>query len=184
MALILAQDGGTPENPWVAGARSTLGNRYQFGGRLRNGEGIDCYGTMLAGAERATGCGWKSFSVKPTELVATIGKPLPAPNPVASTDPQLDRLQPGDVIMLVDFIENTAEPSIGSLDGKPVWVWHVGVFSGDGRWIVGDHFAGKAIETDLGQYLADHADTYAGVFVVRPNGAKPTTCRRHPPMVR
>ncbi len=181
--LTLAQDGGTPENPWVAGARTTLGIRYDFGGRVRGTEGIDCYGTMLAGAERATGCGWRSFTVKPTELVATIGAPLDSPNPVPSTDPHLERLQPGDVVMLVDFIENPAEPSIGTLDGKPVWVWHVGVFSGDGLWIVGDHFAGKAVETDLAAYLEEHAQTYAGLYVVRPSGKKPPVCRRHPPVV-
>lgn len=63
-----------------------------------------------------------------------------------------------------------------------MWVWHVGIASGDGRWVVGDHHAGKVIETGLQAYLRANADEYAAVNVVRPAGQKPKACRKQPPM--
>ena len=50
-----------------------------------------------------------------------------------------------------------------------------------GKWIVGDHFAGQVVETDLAAYLKEHADTYEGVWVLRPAKVAPTKCRRHDP---
>ena len=67
------------------------------------------------------------------------------------------KLEPGDVLLLVHPTENPAEGPIGTLDGSPVWVWHTGLYAGGGKWLVGDHFAGKVIETDLAKYLADYA---------------------------
>ncbi|MFT3706070.1 MAG: hypothetical protein QM817_00245 [Archangium sp.] len=170
------------QNPWVEGARSQVGTFYELGGRRRApGEGIDCLGVVFAGAERATGCGWKSFSYNPTELVAKkqLGTPVEGLNPVTSKSLELSKLQPGDVLMLVAADKNPKEGPIGKLDGVDVWVWHVGVYAGDGKWIVGDHFAMQAVETDLLAYLNEHADTYSGVFVVRPPGVKPKPCRKH-----
>jgi hypothetical protein len=69
------------------------------------------------------------------------------------------------------------------LKDKPVWVWHTGLYSGAGKWIVGDHFAGQVVEVDLEHYLAEHADTYAGLVVTRmTDGPHPKHCRKHPPM--
>lgn len=168
------------QNPWVEGARAHLGTTYELGGRKRRGEGLDCLGVVLAGAERASGCGWKSFSVNPTELVAlrSFGAPVEGLSPVASGSLDVSALQPGDVLMLVAADRNPKEGPIGRLDGVDVWVWHVGVYSGDGQWIVGDHFAGQTVETPLLAYLQAHADTYSGVFVTRPPGQKPARCRR------
>jgi hypothetical protein len=168
------------QNPWVDGARTQLGTVYELGGRRRvPGEGIDCLGVVFAGAERATGCGWKSFSYDPTELVAKrqLGAPVEGLAPVSSKALDVSKLRPGDVLMLVAADRNPKEGPIGQLDGVDVWVWHVGLYSGDGKWIVGDHFAMKAVEVDLLAYLNEHADTYSGVFVTRPPGVKPKPCR-------
>ncbi len=63
-----------------------------------------------------------------------------------------------------------------------MWVWHVGIASGCGGWVVGDHHAGYVIETGLAEYLRANAEEYSGVFVLRPGGQKPKVCRRHAAM--
>lgn len=175
----------TPER-FVVAARELLGVPYQFGGRLRQpGEGIDCQGVLFYAAERTGRCGWKSFSVMPTHSVPAgeLGLPVEGLSPVAASALDVSRLEVGDMLFLVGFDENPAEPNIATLNGRAVWVWHTGVYSGEGRWIVGDHFAGKVVEVDLKGYLAEHADTYAGVVVLRmAKGPKPLRCRKHAPM--
>lgn len=174
------------QNPaWVDAARAQLGTPYELGGRKRKpGEGLDCEGVVFAAAEKVTGCGWKSYSYNPTTLVAKkqLGAPVPGLNPVSTQKLDVSKLQPGDVLMLIAPDPNPKEGPIGKLDGTDVWVWHVGLYAGDGKWIVGDHFAGRAVETDLLAYLNEHADTYSGVFVTRPAGEKPKPCRKHAPI--
>jgi len=153
----------------VSRARLLLDRPYELGGRLRKGEGVDCLGVVFFAAEAIGRCRWRSFAVDPTRLVALgqLGERVVGMDPVRSDALVPAQLEPGDVLMLVSADENAAEPSIGALDGQAVWVWHTGVYSGGGKWIVGDHFAGKVIEVDLAAYLKEHADTYSGVFVTR-----------------
>lgn len=68
--LTLGQLDGGSVGSGVEASLALLGTPYEWGGRLRKKEGIDCYGVVLAAAERASGCGWKSYPVKPTEIVA------------------------------------------------------------------------------------------------------------------
>jgi hypothetical protein len=189
MAALISQIKSGPVSngeAFVSAARGTLGQRYEFGGRLRNGEGIDCLGVVLAGAERASHCSWKSYPPFPTKLVdqKLFGAPVSGLSPIGSAALDVSLLQSGDVIMLVASDENSAESAIGQLNGVNVWVWHVGVYSGNGNWIVGDHFAGQSIETNLVGYLLAHADTYSGLFVTRPNGEKPKRCRKSAPLIK
>jgi cell wall-associated NlpC family hydrolase len=167
--LVLVSLTPVQEQALVQAARRNLGVRYHLGGRMRRGEGIDCQGVVFFALQRAFGCSWRSYSVYPTETVVEqeLGPRVPGLDPIASEALEIERLRPGDVLMLVDFSENPAEPAIGELRGKPVWVWHVGMYTGAGKWIVGDHFAGAVVEVDLREYLREHADTYAGVFVTR-----------------
>lgn len=169
----------------VEAARGQLGTPYEFGGRLRvkadgTREGIDCQGVVFLAAERVGRCGWRSFSVLNVDTVRTgeLGAPVPGLSPVATSTLDVSRLRPGDYLMLVGPGANPAEAAIGQLDGVDVWVWHVGLYAGNGRWIVGDHFAGAVVEVDLAAYLAEHADAYSGVFVTRMTaGPRPTRCR-------
>ena len=64
----------------------------------------------------------------------------------------------------------------------PFWVWHVGLYLGDGRYVVGDHHAGKTVIEPLLPYLEAHQDEYSGVFVTRGPAKKPTKCRQHAPL--
>lgn len=187
MVLVFLAGVAEAQQPrFVAAAREVLGVPYTFGGRMRRpGEGIDCQGVLFYAAERVGRCGWKSFSVLPTVSVPTgeLGAAVEGLAPVASSALDVSRLRPGDVLLLVGFAANPAEPAIGSLEGRPVWVWHTGLYSGGGKWIVGDHFAGRVVEVDLAAYLAEHSDTYAGLVVTRmEDGPKPQRCRRHAPM--
>ena len=168
----------------VVQARGFLGTPYSFGGR-GNGA-LDCMGTVFAAAERVQACGWKSFSVYPSKLAVdgSLGASVPGLTPVATAKLDVALLKPGDVLMLVADDVNPREPAIGTLDGHAVWVWHMGLYAGDGKWIVGDHFAGKVVEVDLAAYLKEHADTYEGLWVLRPVTVAPAKCRTHAPMKR
>ncbi len=157
-----------------------LGKPYQLGGRGRANEGVDCQGLIFRAMEAAMRCGYQSFSVLNVNNVRDheLGEPVPELSPVASASLDLSKLQPGDVIWLVAPDQNPAEAAIGKLDGRDVWVWHTGLYAGDGRWIVGDHFAQEVVETDLREYLTAHAQTYSGVFVLRIDKAPaPKRCR-------
>ncbi|MFZ5446349.1 MAG: hypothetical protein ACOZQL_40555 [Myxococcota bacterium] len=161
-------------------ARSLLFVRYEFGGRVRGDEGIDCQGLVFRALEAATPCGFQSFSVLNVNNLRDreLGAPVPGLSPVATAALELEKLEPGDVVWLVGPERNAAEGPIGQLDGRDVWVWHTGLYAGDGQWIVGDHYAGKVVETGLREYLAAHGDVYTGVFVLRmERGPKPKTCR-------
>jgi hypothetical protein len=171
----------------VEEARKLLGVPYELGARLRPNEGVDCQGLVFFALQRLTStCGWKSWSVMPTRSVAEgeLGAPVDGLAPVATARLHLEKLRGGDVIHFVGFDENPAERAIGTLDGRPVWVWHMALATENGRFIVGDHFAGKVVEQSLLTYLAEHAEVYAGIFVTRMGqGPKAAKCRRHPPMV-
>ncbi|NTX35935.1 hypothetical protein HUA78_15925 [Myxococcus sp. CA033] len=171
---------------FVLAAREVLGVPYVLGGRLREGgEGLDCQGVLFYAAERVGRCGWKSFSVLPTVSVPAeeLGASVSGLSPVASSSLAVSRLLPGDVLWLVGFDANPAEGAVGELSGRPVWVWHTGLYSGNGKWIVGDHFAGEVVEVDLVTYLKEHADTYSGLVVTRMDqGPRPGRCRQHAPM--
>lgn len=183
LAMLIGQTDGGMAAALGAG-RALLGVPYEFGGRMKNDAGIDCEGVIFAVAERLTGCGWRSFPVDPTRIVSTraLGDRVKGLDPIASVELDLTLLRPGDVVMLVAADQNPKEGPIGRLGDHDVWVWHTGVFTGEGRWLVGDHYAGQVVEVPLGEYLRAHADTFEGVFIVRPTGRRPRTCRHHAPM--
>ncbi|MBL8938099.1 MAG: C40 family peptidase [Archangium sp.] len=182
--LTLGQLDGGSVGSGVEASLALLGTPYQWGGRLRKQEGIDCYGVVLAAAERASGCGWRSYPVKPTEIVAQRlwGTPVEGLAPVSTKALTLQSLEAGDVLLLVGPTQNPAEPAIGALEGVAVWVWHVGLYLGEGQYVVGDHHAGKTVITPLLPYLEAHQDEYSGVFVTRGPATKPTRCRKHAPL--
>lgn len=168
----------------VAEARRALGTPYVLGGRLRSADdGLDCQGLVFFALQAVSGCGWRSWSVMPTTSVTgELGLPVAGAAPVSAARlaEVLPVLEKGDVLWFVDVAENPAEPSVARLDGTPVWVWHVGLYAGDGRFVVGDHFAGKVVEEELVPYVLEH---YAGVLVSRMrDGPRPSRCRAHAPM--
>ncbi|MEW5737670.1 MAG: hypothetical protein AB1938_02025 [Myxococcota bacterium] len=184
LSLTIAQPEARMVDALAAG-RALVGQPYQLGGRLRKpGEGADCEAVIFAVAEKLTGCGWRSFPVDPTKMLATraLGDRVKGLDPVATKDLDLSALRPGDVVLLVAATQNPKEGPIGRLGDHDVWVWHTGVFTGDGRWLVGDHFAGQVVETPLRAYLEEHADSYEGVFILRTSGRKPPVCRHHAPL--
>ncbi len=171
----------------VQAARSLLGTPYSLGGRLSpRAPGIDCQGVLFAALEAVQPCGWRSFSVYPTVSLRTgeLGHPVPGLAPVSTQKLALDELQPGDFVFLISPARNPAEPAISQLEGQPVWVWHTGLYAGAGKWIVGDHYAGKVVEVELLPYLREHADAYTGVFILRSAGVpSPPRCRHHRPLL-
>jgi len=161
----------------VARARELLGTPYALGGR-QAGRALDCQGLVFLAARAVRRCSWRSYSVYPTVTARNgeFGAPVPGLSPVATAALDAGALQAGDVVMLLDGEENPAEPALTSLDGERQWVWHVGLASGDGRWINADPFTGVVQEVPLATYLADHG--YAGVYVLRMTaGPNPPTCR-------
>jgi cell wall-associated NlpC family hydrolase len=175
-------------------ARKILGVPYELGGRMRatksstsgDVEGIDCQGLVFFALQPIARCGWKSFSVMPTASIAAreLGAPVADLAPVSTQKLDVTQLRAGDVLHFVGVDENPAERPIAQLDGKDVWVWHMALASGDGKFIVGDHFAGAVVELDLRAYLAEHSDVYQGIFVTRlDDRPRPAKCRRHEPMI-
>jgi hypothetical protein len=168
----------------VEAARELLGVKYRLGGRLRTkAEGIDCQGLIFYALRGLTRCGYRSYSLNPTENVAwrELGAPVPglAPASALSFDPGL--LRPGDVVFLLAPSRNPREPSLASLDGAPQWVWHTGLATEGGAWIHADYTTGKVREEDLRGFLTKNG--YAGVFVLRMDKRPaPRTCRLHAPM--
>jgi cell wall-associated NlpC family hydrolase len=168
----------------VAEANKALEVPYVLGGRLRTAaDGLDCQGLVFFALQPVSRCGWRSLSVMPTVSVkGELGVPVPGASPVRA-DALADvvaTLEPGDVVWWLDTPENSAEPALTTLDGAAVWVWHVGLYVGEGKVIIGDHLAGKVVQEDLVAYTRAH---YAGVFVTRmKNGPAPTRCRTHAPM--
>lgn len=156
-------------SPLVDAARAYLGRPYSFGGR---GEQLDCLGLIFRAWADVTGQSWRSLSVMPTTLVGReqLGAPVPGLAGVRTADIDWSVLRPGDFVLLLDPMENPAEPALVEVDGEPMWVWHTGLYAGGPKrtFIVGDHYAGQVVETPLPEYLREHAIAYSGLFVVRP----------------
>jgi hypothetical protein len=166
---------------WIAvmleAARHLLGTPYALGGR-EAGKGVDCQGVVFLAAQAVKPCSWKSYSVFPTKTVALkeLGEPVPGLSPVSRETLDVTQLEPGDVVMLLNAVENIKEPAIAQLDGKDVWVWHMGLYSVDGKWIDADPFTGQVQEHPLTDFLSQH--NYAGIFVTRmKHGPHPSRCR-------
>lgn len=158
-----------PAAPSVVAARAYLGRPYSWGAR---GQALDCMGLVFRAWSDATGQSWRSLSVNPTELVSRrqLGAPVEGLDGVKSEDIAWDRLRSGDVIFFLGDQVNPNEPALTRLDDAPHWVWHMGLYAGgpERQFVVGDHYAGHVVETSLPAYLAEHADVYRGVYVVRP----------------
>lgn len=165
----------------VTAARNYLDRPYSWGGR---GASLDCLGLIFKAWQDVTGTSWKRISVYPTTMVEKqqLGAPVPALDGVLTADIPWDRLEPGDFILFLGAAENHAEPALVTVKGTPLWVWHTALYSGgpDRRFVVGDHFAGEVVETELPRYLKEEGSGYAGIFVVRPDLPAGNTEALHP----
>jgi len=161
----------------LAAARALLGTPYQLGGRDWE-KGVDCQGLVFLAAETVKACSWKSYSVYPTRTLKwrELGEPVNGASPAATAALDASLLREGDHVMLLHAAENPAEPALTELGGVKQWVWHVGLYAGDGMWINADPFTGKVSEQPLKPYLEGHG--YSGVYVTRMKaGPAPRRCR-------
>lgn len=179
MTVILLWAAPDPGPAMVRSAREVLGVPYRLGGRMRGpADGLDCQGLVFYSVERLGPCGWRSFSVFPTESILRGELGPQVLGPIQSAELDLSELRPGDVLWLLGFSENPKEPAIGALAGRPAWVWHLALYVGGGKMIAGDHHAGEVAELELRRYLVEHADEYAGLLVTRLSGPPaPRRCR-------
>jgi cell wall-associated NlpC family hydrolase len=162
-------------------ARPLIGQPYDLGGRLQAGRGTDCQGIVFYAAERVQRCSWKSFSVMPTTTVSAeeFGRPVRGASPVRIGELDVSLLKPGDVLLFLNTTVNPAEPALTMLDEDPVWVWHMGLYAGEGRVLHADPFANAVVEEDLRTLLAHHGSWVQGVTALRLDGPpKPRVCRR------
>jgi hypothetical protein len=123
-----------PLNTFEA-ARELIDVPYRLGGRMRSADdGIDCQGVLFYAVERLGRCGWRSYSVMPPESVAhaELGGRVSGLDPVSSVELDIGSLEPGDIVLLVGFEPNPKESPVGLIDMQPVWVWHTGIYAGEG----------------------------------------------------
>ncbi len=159
------------------------GVRYDFGGRLRGDEGIDCQGIIFYATERLGRCDWRSWSVMPTQTLKheELGAPaLKAAMLKGALD--LDQLAPGDVLFFLGPAVNPKEPAlltVETADGPvPMWTWHMGLYAGDGRALHADPFTFGKVTTQPLDELMD-AGGFEALFATRPTAkSKPASCRR------
>jgi len=170
----------------VLAARELVGVKYRLGGRLRGrSEGIDCQGLIFYSLQGINRCGYRSYSLNPTESVAwrELGSPVAGLAPASTLSFDRSLLRPGDVIFLLAPSRNPREPALTTLDGTPQWVWHTGLSTDGGAWLHADYTTGYVREEDLRGFLVKNG--YAGVFVLRMDkGPAPRRCKPHAPMKR
>lgn len=168
----------------VRAARELVGVKYRLGGRLRSvNDGIDCQGLIFYGLQRLSRCGYRSYSLNPTQNVAwgELGAPVSGLAPAATRSFDKSLLRPGDVIFLLAPNANPREPALTALDGTPLWVWHTGLATEGGAWIHADYTTGRVREEDLRSFLLKAG--YSGVFVLRMDqGPTPHKCAHHDPL--
>jgi len=166
----------------VTAARTYLDRPYAWGGR---GAKLDCLGLVFRAWQDVTGTSWKAISVYPTKMVAKeqLGSAPDGLAGVLSSSLPYDALEPGDVLLFLDPTENPAEPALATVAGTPMWVWHTGLYAGgpDRTFVVGDHFAGKVVETSLPRYLREEGSGYLGLYVLRPELPAGDPRALHPP---
>ena len=157
--------------PLVRAARMYLNYEYRLGGRLtKTNPGLDCMGLVFIAWDKATGAGWHGLSVSGKKIIAEgqLGTTVPGLNGILTSKVDLSVLKPGDVVFLFGPAENPREKPLVEIQGVPYWIWHMGIYSGNGFWINADNYAGQVIEVDLLEYLRQHADFLSGIWAVRP----------------
>jgi len=165
----------------LAAARPLVGVPYDLGGRLQPGRGTDCQGVVFYAAERVQRCTWRSFSVMPTKTVASreLGAPVEGAYPTTMAALDLTLIRPGDVVLFLGRSENKAEPALTTLDGAAVWVWHMGLYAGEGRVLHASPFAGAVVDEALGDFVSAQSEWVHGLAFLRSDRApSPARCRR------
>lgn len=181
VALATTAPGPTVGERMLSAARPLIGVPYDLGGRLQLGRGTDCQGVVFYAAERVQRCTWRSFSVMPTKTVASreLGAPVEGAFPTTMADLDVALLRPGDVVLFLGRSENTAEPALTTLDGASVWVWHMGLYAGDGRVLHASPFAGTVVDESLADFVSAQSAWVHGLAFLRLDGApSPARCRR------
>jgi hypothetical protein len=170
----LASSSAAWQTRMVDQARKYVGTPYLLGGRAPS-KGLDCQGVIFLAAQSVRACSWKSYSVFPTQTVRT-GELGAVVLTASAAGLDVAKLQFADVIMLLAETENPKEPSIATLEGRPQWVWHTGLYAGEGKWINADPFSGRVEESSLAEYVRSNG--YTGIVATRmPRGPRPPRCR-------
>lgn len=164
-------------------AEQLEGVPYDFGGRLRGDEGIDCQGIIFYATERLGRCDWRSWSVMPTRTLARRELGAPAfDKAMLKGELDLTQLTPGDVLFFLGRMENSKEPALLEVETAegpvPMWTWHMGLYAGNGEALHADPFTyGKVARQPLDALMT--AGGFEALFATRPTAkSKPKKCRR------
>ena len=121
----------------VAHARTYLGVAYAWNGRdTKSLPNLDCMGLPFRSFGKVQGRSWRSYSVNPSDLVASgkLGKSVPSLAGVSRAELDTAQLEIGDILYLLTTNEIPDEPLFTSGDVS-YWPWHMVMYAGDGQVI-------------------------------------------------
>jgi cell wall-associated NlpC family hydrolase len=132
-------------------SRSKLETPYRFNGRLTTKHpDLDCMGICFRAYALVYGEKWTSYSVIPSRLIKAgqLGSAIDGKAHSYSED-FIRLLQPGDIIyFLVDY-PAISDAAVAIEGDKSFWVYHMGLFTEDGKVIHASPWAGKVVEEEL-----------------------------------
>jgi len=144
----------------VVEARKSLDVPFRWEGRgTKRLPGLDCLGLLFKSLEATTGLSWKKWSVAPSRLIEQLEGRQFTIYLKKNRDLAIKRrMNSGDIVFLMWADMPTWDKPTGKvekieLDGSrrmaPMWIWHTGIYSGNGKFIHASPYSGGVVEEDL-----------------------------------
>jgi cell wall-associated NlpC family hydrolase len=162
--------GASPDRPPLEQiAKKYVGVQYNWEGRLTNSHpGLDCLGLLFVALEKKYEIPWKTWSVKPSELINQLDKKHDK-RTILLTDTDekglVKSLKPGDMLFFLrPVILSGDTPVAKNSKGKDFFVWHTALYEGDGKMVHASPFPDskgeetyKVIEENVLQFMKNNA---------------------------
>jgi len=147
-------------------AKSKLGAPYGWGGReTKKNPNLDCMGLCFRAYASTFGDKWYKYSVIPSELIKSgkLGDVVLKGNPV--NEASIEAMKPGDVVYILinfNFSTKSAETNnkaVAVINDQKYWVFHMGIYSRDGKMIHASPWDSKVVEESI-------AERFTGYYIM------------------